>query len=325
MAVTYLGIDVSKKKIDCALLLDGKILDKSCDNSPSGFKQLLEWLAKRKVERVHACMEATGGYEEKLAHFLFEAGHAVSVLNPSSVHAFAKQRLTRSKTDQLDARTIAEYASRNADDLRLWQPPPKELTELRDLVSRRQALVDMQTQETNRLEGASGGPVVDEMVRKHLGFLEAQIAEVEKAIKHHIDRHPGLKTQKDLLVSIPGIAIQTAAMFLAEVGEKLVGMVHPKQLVCFCGLDVRRRESGTSVRGRPSISKVGNRKLRTALFMPAKSAIRFNPVVKALNERLIENNKPYKLRVGAAMRKLLHLMFGVLKTGKPFDSAYAAA
>ena len=325
MATYFLGIDVSKKKLDCALLLDGKLLDKSCDNSPSGFKQLLEWLAKRKVERVHACVEATGGFEEKVALALFEAGHAVSVLNPLSVHSFAKQRLTRSKTDRIDARTIAEYASRNAADLRLWEPPPKELTELRDLVNRRQALVEMKTQETNRLKMESGGPVVDEMVRKHLGFLEDQIAQVEAAIRNHIDRHPGLKAQKDLLVSIPGIADQTAALFLAEVGAKLSGMLSPKQLVRYCGMDISRRESGSSVRGRAHMSKVGNSRLRTGLYMPAKSAMRFNPIVVALDKRLVDDKKPYKLRVGAAMRKLLHLMFGVLKNQVPFDPALAHA
>jgi len=325
LSVCFLGIDVSKKKLDCALLLDGKLLDKSCDNSPAGFKQLFDWLAKRKVERVHACVEATGGFEEKIATAMFEAGNLVSVLNPLTVHAFARQRLTRSKTDQIDARTIAEYASRNAADLRLWEPPPKELTELRDLVNRRHALVDMKTQETNRLKMESGGPVVDEMVREHLSFIARQIAEVEAAIHDHIDRHPGLKAQKDLLVSIPGIGDQTAALFLAEVGTKLASMSGPKPLVRYCGMDVCQHQSGTSVRGRERMSKVGNRKLRTGLFMPATSAMRYNPLVASLNARLVAANKPYKLRVGAAMRKLLHLMFGVLKTRRPFDPAHAGA
>jgi transposase len=323
MPVCFLGIDVSKKKIDCALLLDGKLLDKSCDNSPAGFGQLLEWLAKRKVERVHACVEATGGFEEQVATALYEAGHDVSVLNPFVVHAFAQQRLTRSKTDRIDARTIAEYASRNTADLRLWEPPPKELTDLRDLVNRRHALVAMKTQETNRLKMDSGGPVVDKMVRQHLDFLERQIAEVEEAIRDHIDRHPGLKAQKDLLVSIPGIGDQTAALFLAEVGSKLAAMSGPKPLVRYCGMDVCQRQSGTSVRGRDRMSKIGNRRLRTGMFMPATAAMRHNPVVAALNARLVEAKKPYKLRVGAAMRKLLHLMFGVLKTGRPFDPSHA--
>lgn len=324
MSTYYLGIDVSKRKLDCALLLEGKILEKACENSPAGLQTLLDWLAKRKVEQVHACLEATGGYEEAAATFLFQAGHTVSVLNPLVVHAFAKQRLTRSKTDELDARTIVEYASRNHQDLRAWQPPPKELTELRDLVSRRQALVDMKTQEGNRLVMASGGPTVDAMVRQHIGFLDAQIAEVEKAIHEHIDRHPGLKAQKDLLVSIPGIGDQTAALFLAEVADKLARFESAKQLVCYCGMDIRKRESGSSLHGRPRMSKVGNSRLRTALFMPARCAMRYNPLVKNQNERLIERGKAYKVRVGAAMRKLLHLMFGVLKSQKPFDPVLAA-
>lgn len=325
MAIALLGIDVSKKKLDCALLVGDKVLDKSCDNSPKGFKDLLSWLAKRKVEQVHACVEATGGFEERVASALFEAGHRVSVLNPASVHAFAQQRLTRSKTDRLDARTIAEYAKRNYDDLKPWQPPPKELTELRDLVNRRQALVEMKTQESNRLVSASGGPVVDEMVQRHIAFLEREILLIEEAIRNHIDRHPGLKAQRDLLTSIPGIGDQTAALFLAEVATKLSWLENAKQLACYAGMDVRRRESGSSVRSRPRMSKMGNRKLRSALFMPAKAALRFNPIIRAADERLIAENRPYKVRVGAAMRRLLHQMFGVLKHARPFDPDYATA
>lgn len=324
MAIPFLGIDVSKKKLDCALLLDGKTLNKSCENSASGFKQLLEWLTKRKVEQVHAVLEATGGYEEAVAKALFEAGHRVSVVNPLSIHAFAKQRLTRSKTDKLDAMTIAEYARRNAEDLPHWEPPAKELTELRDLVHRRQALVEMRTQESNRLQSASGGPVVDKMVQDHLNYLERQIAEVEAAIDDHLDNHPTLKQQHDLLVSIPGIGTHTASLFLAEVAAKLSWIQHPKQLVAYCGMDIRRRESGSSVWSRPRMSKLGNSRLRSALFMPAKAAMRWNPNISKRDERLRAEGKHYFVRVGAAMRKLLHQMYGVLVNQQPFDPNYAA-
>lgn len=318
-----LGIDVSKKKLDCALIVGDKVLDKTCENSPKGFKELVDWLSKRKVERVHACVEATGGFEEKVATALFHAGHLVSVLNPMTIHAFAQQRLTRSKTDRIDARTIAEYAKRNYEDLRAWEPPPKEVTQLRDLVKRRQDLVEMKTQETNRLKSESGGPMVDDLVQRHIDFLEREIALVEAAIDDHIDKHPGLKAQRDLLTSIPGIGDQTAALFLGEVATKLAWLENAKQLVCYAGMDVRKRESGSSVRGRSRMSKMGNRRLRSGLFMPAKSALRFNPIIKAADQRLIEENRPYKVRVGAAMRRLLHQMFGVLKHGRPFDPCYA--
>lgn len=324
MTTTFLGIDVSKKKLDCALLLENKVLHKSCENSPTGFKQLLEWLSKRKVEHVYACLEATGGLEEAAATALFDAGHQVAVVNPLSIHSFARQRLTRSKTDKLDAATIAEYARRNLEDLHAWQPPAKELTELRDLVHRRQALVEMRTQELNRLGGPSGGPTVDRMVKDHLGYLERQIAEVEEAIENHIDNHPTLRQQRDLLVSIPGIGDQTAALFLAEVASKLSWIRHPKQLVAYCGMDIRRRESGSSVWSRPRMSKIGNSRLRAALFMPAKAAMRWNHPIVQRDERMKKEGKHYFVRVGAAMRKLLHQMYGVLTNQKPFDPHYAA-
>jgi transposase len=324
MTLSILGIDVSKKKLDCTLILDGKLLYKSCENTEKGFAELLKWLKARKIARVHAALEATGGYEEGAAQALFKADHVVSVLNPLSVHNFAKQRLTRSKTDKIDAQTIAEYAKRNLEDLPVWQPPAKELTELRDLVNRRHALVEMQTQETNRLKSASGGPTVDQMVQDHLAYLAKQIDEVEKAIRDHIDRHPGLKTQAELLESIPGVGTQTAALFLAEIGPKLSWLRHAKQLVAYCGMDIRRHESGSSVWSRPRMSKMGNKRMRAGLYMPAMTAMQHNENISVRNERLKAEGKPHKLRVGAAMRKLLHQMFGVLTNGQPYDPAYTA-
>ena len=296
--IALLGIDVSKKKLDCALVVGDKVLDKSCENSPKGFSDLLDWLTKKKVEQVHACFEATGGFEEKAATALFNAGHVVSVLNPMSIHAFAQQRLTRSKTDRIDARTIAEFARRNHDDLKPWQPPPKALTELRDLVNRRHALVEMKTQETNRLQSASGGPVVDEMVQRHIDYLEREIGLVEAAIKDHIDKHPGLKAQQALLTSIPGIGDQSAALFLGEVASKLQWLQSAKQLVCYAGMDVRKRESGSSVRGRPRMSKMGNKRLRSALFFPAMAALRHNPIIVAADQRLKAETAPTRCASG---------------------------
>lgn len=324
MALSSLGIDVSKKKLDLALLVDGKLRFKTCENTPAGHAAMLEWLKRQKVERVHAVLEATGGLEEAAATALVEAGHLVSVQNPGLIHQFAASLGHRSKTDKLDAEAIARYADRMREDLRPWSPPPVELRELRALANRRQALVEMQTQEQNRL-GSVGqrDQEVRGSIEKVLASLAAEIQRLDELIRDHIDRHPGLKSQVGLLKSIPGVGPITAALFLAEVGALLPGFSHPKQLVAYCGMNVRQRQSGSSVHGRPRLSKAGNRRLRAALYMPAMAAIRFNDPIKALAERLQEKGKTRMVQIGAAMRKLLHQMFGVIKNQQAFDPAFA--
>lgn len=317
-----LGIDVSKKKLDLALLVNGKLKFKVCENSPDGYENMLRWLKHQKVEQVQAVLEATGGLEEGAATALADAGHLVSIQNPGLIHQFAASLGHRSKTDKLDASAIAHYADRMRSDLRPWSPPSLELRELRALVNRRQALVEMQTQELNRLEAAKA-PSVRQSIEKTLNHLKSEIKQLEDLIDQHIDRHPGLKSQVDLLTSIPGVGEGTATLFMAEVGAVIPNFTHAKQLVAHCGLNVRQRESGSSVRGRARLSKYGNKRLRAGLYLPALAAIRFNPDVKALAARLSDKGKSKMVTVGAAMRKLLHIMFGVLKHQRPFSPVTA--
>lgn len=322
MTIAALGIDVSKKKLDLALLVNGKLKHKTCDNTPDGYGVMLEWIKRQKLEQVHAVFEATGGFEEGPAIALADAGHLVSIQNPALIAKFAQSLGHRSKTDKLDAAAIALYGERMRQDLRLWSAPPLELRELRALVNRRQALVEMRTQELNRLESLKDR---DEVVRRSietvLAHLDKEIQLLEDLIRQHIDRHPDLKSQCELLKTIPGIGDGTAAFFLAEIGARLSLFSHAKQLVAYCGLNVRHKESGSSVRGRSRLSKFGNKRLRAALYMPALVALRWNPAVKALAARMEENHKSKMARVGAAMRKLLHQIFGVLKNQQPFNPA----
>lgn len=324
MTLPALGIDVSKKKLDLALSVNGKIKHKVCENSPAGYLTMLEWIKRQKVDQVHAVLEPTGGLEEGAAIALAEAGHVVSLQNPGLIQKFAASLGRRSKTDKLDAEAIALYADRMRDDLRLWSPPPLELRELRDLVSRRQSLVEMRTQELNRLEGLGRKETsVRDSIQKVLAHLNQEIERLDELIRDHIDRHPGLKSQVDLLKSIPGVGDTTATLFIAEVGSLLSSFSHAKQLVSYAGMSVEHRQSGTSVNGRPRISKRGNKRLRSGLYMPALTALRLNDSVKELAARLAEKGKSRMVQIGAAMRKLLHQMFGVLKHQKPFDPSFA--
>ena len=325
MSLPVLGIDVSKNKLHLALLKSeqDKPLHKTCEHSSSGYKEMVRWLEARKVGTVQVCLEATGWEEEAAAQALVEAGHRVSLLNPHAVKQFATVVSPRTKTDKRDAEVLALYGLRNQADLKSWTPPLPEYVVLRERIRRRQALVEIRTQELNRLHHDSVDPLVKKSLEEHVKYLDEQIKQLEREMDDHIDRHPGLKQKDELLQSIVGVGPVTSAWFLAEAGTMVEYMDKPRQLLAYCGMSLRRRESGTSVRGRPKICKYGKREIRGALGMPAKTAIKHNPVVKDLAERLLAKNKHWGVVVGAAMCKLLTLMFVVVKKNRPFTTQIA--
>lgn len=318
MSLPVLGIDIAKKKFQVALLKDGKVKQKSCSNDLEGFEELTGWLSRQKVETVHACLEATGPYGLALAEYLADTGHTVSMVNPARIQGFAKSELLRTKTDQVDAELIARFCLALSPEP--WIPDPKEVRDLRGLVRRLGELQDMYQMESNRLETAASD-LVSIDIQDHMALLETMIQAIKDQIRDHIDKHPGLKSQRDLLTSIPGIGETTASLLLGEVGQ-LFQRRSARELTAYAGLDPRERTSGTSVRGKPRLSKVGNARIRKALYLPAVVAMRCNPLIRAHCERMLERGKAKMAAVGAAMRKLLILAYGVLKSGQPFDPRY---
>ncbi len=312
-----LGLDVSKAKFSACLVREsGKLRHSSFANSPAGFSQLSAWLAKHGASSAHACMEATGAYYEALAAYLHEGGHPVSVVNPAAVKAYAQSRLSRTKNDRVDAELIAGFCAERRPPA--WQPPAPELRELQALVRRLDSLVEMRTMEENRLSSGIAVEAVRESVTEHLAYLSEQIKRTEALIRDHIDKHPGLRRQRELLDSIPGIGETTAAALLAEVPD-ILQYRSARQVAAFAGLVPRERQSGSSVRGRVRLSKIGNARLRKALYFPAVTALRCSPFFQSWAEGLRQRGKSKMAVIGAAMRKLVHLAYGVLKTGRPFD------
>jgi transposase len=320
MEVLPLGIDISKSKFDVALLLeDGRLHHRVFANNASGFEQLSTWLAKRHIQQVHACLEATGTYGEALALYLFKAGHIVSVVNPAIIKAFAKTEMTRTKTDKSDSSLIARYCYKHQPAA--WARPPPEISELQALLRRLEALLEMRQQEANRLAAGLQAESVKDSVTDHIAYLDCQITHTQSLIRDHIDQNPSLKQQRDLLSSIPGIGELTAAKLLSE----FVDIKHyssARQAAAFAGLVPRQNDSGSSVRGKPRLCKVGTARLRKALYFPAIVATQHNPVIRAFSERLRDKGKCPMVIIGAAMRKLIHIAFGVLTSGKPFDPDY---
>lgn len=319
--MNILGIDIAKRTFNVALLRDSKLRHKKFPNTPDGFKQLAMWLSKQGATTVHACQEATGNYGEALALNLHNAGHIVSIVNPARIKAFGQAELQRNKTDRVDAALIARFCELHKPSA--WAPPAPEIRELQALVRHLDSLIETRVRLDNRLHNAAPVEAVIESLRTLIDTVNAQIAEIEQKIRDHFDHHADLKACRDLLTSIPGIAATTAAKLLAEI-EHLRDYNHSRQAVAYAGLSPRLHQSGESVR-RARLSKTGNAHIRKALYWPAITALRCNPLIQQLSERLTKRGKCKMVIVGAAMRKLLHLAFGVLKTRRPFDPNHATA
>lgn len=317
-----LGLDISKNTIDACLIDDRGESSKKVANNAKGFAQLKRWLKNRRASDVHVCMEHTGSYYENAAESFADDGYVVSVVNPVKIKGYAQSLLSRTKTDAADAKIIAQYCKTIAPPA--WEPPSQKERKLRGLVrfcgklKETRASYQVQRQTPNLLNEV--GRSIDELVAE----LDEQIRVVEKEIADLIDSDPDLRERHRLLTTINGIGDDTAALILAEM-PKLEQFQDAKTVSAYAGLSSREKSSGTSVRGSGAICKTGNARLRCALWWPAIVGMRCNPRLQALADRLRAAHKPNKKIIIAAMRKLLVLAYGVLKSGRPFDGALTPA
>ena len=316
-----LGIDVSKNTLDASLSSRNRVRARSVANSSDGWRDLLDWLTTEKIRRVHACMESTGRYSLGIACALYEAGHIVSIVNPAQIRDFARTKLGRNKTDEVDAAHIREYCELFKPQP--WVPPSEAHRRLAELQTIRSGIVAGLTEWKNRKGSGMVDSVAQSLADVTISHFSSQLEAVDEAIAQTIDNDSGLRRKRDLLLSISGVGETLAGVVLAELPGPDV-LRSSAEVVAYAGLNPRQHQSGTSIDRVTRISKIGNAVLRAALYLPAMSAMRYNPAVVALVARLKSRGrlKPKQIVV-AAMRKLLVLCFGVLKTGKPFDPAIA--
>jgi transposase len=319
----YLGVDVSKAKLDC-LLLDsktGKVKSKSIQNTNAGFKQLIEWLAEKKAPSAHVIMEPTGVYHEPAALALTDAGLTLSLVNPAQLRQFAQGLGVKSKTDKADSSVLARYGETLKPEA--WQPPSKSARHLKALLARRDAVAEDLQREQNRqevVEFAVSPEEVKQSIVQSISFLKAELKRLEETIKEHIDSDPDLRGKKTLLETIPGVGERVSSNLTALFAAKTFNSA--EQLAAYLGLVPTHWESGTSVRGRPRLSKAGPAHLRKLLYLPAVVARKHNPHLKAFGDRLLAKGKTKMAVIGACMRKLAHLCFGVVHTGRPYNPNY---
>lgn len=316
--MNYLGIDLAKLTFDATLLMgSGAQHYHSFPNTPEGFTQLDAWLAQHGVKELHACMEATNIYWEALATFLHAQGHTVSVVNPARIKGYAQATMQRNKTDKLDSAIIASFCKTHHPTA--WQPLSEAHKRLRSLVRHREDLLQTQVQQQNRLRDTTDHLVRDSL-QAVLDTIAKQLEAVERNIKEHLAAHAELQTNLHLLTAIVGIGVVTAAKLLAEFAD-LEQYESAKAAAADAGLTPSQFESGTSVRKRPRLSKMGKAGIRAALYWPAITAMRCCPAFKAFAARLAARGKPKKVIIVAVMRKLVHIVYGVLKHRTPYDPA----
>lgn len=316
--MAYIGIDVSKDKLDLLWLRDperGKVKTKVFKNHPDSFPDLLSWLQAttgESVDRLHVFLEATGIYHEPLTYWLHDQGVWVYVLNPAQVRHHAQAGGVRSKTDRKDSMMLARYGYERSPTP--WQPEPPEVRELKRLMNRLDALdTDIQREE-NRLEKAQFNcdHQAAESIQNVLTALQEERRRLLASIDDHFGNHPGLKQDRALLETIPGIGKVLSAYLTAALRSR--AFTSARQAAAFFGLAPITEQSGTSVRKRARLSKAGPPKLRKKLYMAAVTATQYNPDIRAQYLQLAKRGKAKMAAIGAAMRKLVHIAYGVLKS-----------
>ena len=308
----FVGIDVSKAHLDIAIRPTGESWRVA--NDPEGVAALLERLQDLQPQRI--VLEFTGGYERLAARSLDAAGLSVAVLNPRQIRYYARSLNQLAKTDRIDAAIIARFAAAIQPQPR---PQPDAAQEQRAaILARRQQLVEMRTQEKNRLEMAS--PSVRERIEAHIAYLDAEIAAVERELHEEIQRSAALREAQAVLESFKGVGPVASMTLLIDLPE--LGKLNRKQIAALVGVAPLNNDSGRK-RGRRTIWG-GRGRVRSVLFMVAQSAVRFNPVIRALFERLIGAGKPWLVAMVACMRKILTILNAMMKNGTRWEPDYEA-
>jgi transposase len=320
--MSQVGIDVSDKVFDASMLSSSKRHSRKFSNTASGHRQFIKWVLKNSGS-ARVCLEATGIYHLQLALAL--SGHTaieVMVVNPCSARRFAQARMTRAKTDSIDADGLLQYLQ--SMPFHQWAAPSDQVLQLQSLVHRLAQLTKEQTRERCRLHASQRAGAHARMAQRDIKAHLKQLQKRIEGMQHHaielIQNDVQFADDLRIIDSIPGFAELSSMKIIAELGP-LSPDLKPPQWVAQAGLDPRPYESGSSVHPPRRISKQGNARLRTALFLPALCAVQHDPNIKAFYESLLVRGKAKMQAITAVMRKLLHAIWGMLHHRQEWDGS----
>lgn len=325
--VLYVGIDVAKAKFDVSFTIDGKecIYYQTIENEKGGFKKLVKEIKKIqkkiKVKKVHICMENTGIYHCELCEYLQKySALIVSVVHPVRSKSFSKSLLIRTKNDKTDSMMLAQYAYTNKP--KATPKLPENLKKFRTLVRYQNSLIKLINQAQGQIE-ACKDEEIEVLIKQNIEFLNQQKKSVIDKIETMIKSDEFLTKQLNLLKTVDGIGDKSAWVILAELKFDSIENLSPKAQVCNAGLSPRRFDSGSSVRGRSHISKMGKSLIRKVMFMPSLGCTKHENYFTSFYNRLRKNGKTHRQAQVAVMRKMLHTACGVLKNQTSFDKDWA--
>lgn len=309
----FVGIDIAKQKFNVALKIEEKWIEEAFENTPKGHNKLALWLKKHAINPF-VCFEATGSYGEKLAEFLFENSIKVSVVNPMQIKHYAKSMLSRNKNDRVDARIIALYAEKMIPTT--FTPRTKEQKLTRESVQLIDTLSEQKRQFENQLESVQSKEIRKE-INSMIRVIEKRICRIEEELNNCIKNNEEFNANKKLLLTITGVGEKTANRIIAYI-PTVSAFKNAKQLAAYIGISPKQYQSG-KCNGKTRLSKCGNAQLRKALYMPSLVAKNQNLHLKEFCERLEKNGLKPKQIVCAVMRKLIHIIFGMLKHKQRFN------
>jgi len=317
---SFLGIDVGKKDLYSYIIVEKGTYSHRFDNTKAGIKALLQWIKPHSKAHVcHICFEQTGHYGKPVANAFYENGYDdLYIVNPQRIKAFSQRKLRRNKSDSADAKLIAQFIHSEHVDLRKWAPRDVEHEEVMELSRYAESLTQDSARLKTKCEAIAENKTVLNSLKRRIKLQEEEVKKLRKRINTIIKNNNALHVQKVLLESIPGIGEVSSHTLIAELPE-IDQFSNARQLAAWSGLTPRHFVSGTSGRSTTPITKIGSAHVRRNLFMPAMTARVFNPILKDFGDRLQENGKTPKQIIVAIMRKLLHLIYGILKSGEPFN------
>ena len=315
----FLGIDVGKTDLFCHLIGLNQVVSARFDNTPKGIKSLILWLKKAiKSKPFAVCLEQTGHYGDAVAKALYEIQRdEIYLVNPQRIKAYGMQKLRRNKSDTADAKLIAQFLESMHMKLRPWQPKSPSEQRITALSRFAESLTQDAARMKTMLESQSDKAVCASLKRQ-IKTTNKEIKSIRAEINRIIKADDQLKMKSKLIQSIPGIGEVATHIVIAELPD-LDQFEDARQLAAWAGLTPRHFVSGTSGKTRTPITKIGSTRLRRGLFMPAMTARVFNPLLKEFAERLKINGKTPKQIIIAIMRKLLHQIYGILKSGIAYN------
>ena len=310
-----IGIDISKQVFDVSFLEENVWKHKVLSNKLLGFEKLITFIEKEDI----VVMEASGTYYLPLAEYLYSQGINVVVENPLSIKRYAQSRLKRAKTDKADSKVIAEYGKKNLDELSLWNPESTPCIRIRQMHTRIQMIQKQTSQTYNQLEAFRSSGFLDEKLEIEMINSIEQLRLGKEMLESEIEKLALEEFEETIecLTSIPGIGMKTAIMLIV-ITDNFKKFEHHKQLIAFVGFSPRIYESGSSVRGRSNICKMGKSQIRKLLYLCSWSAKRWNKKCKEMYERLIKNGKAERVAKIALANKLLKQAFAIGKNKEKY-------